>query len=38
MATKITTRYGLQYSPHYARESRARRTQGPGGGAEPADQ
>jgi hypothetical protein len=28
-ATKITTRYGLQYSPHYARESRTRR--GPSG-------
>ena len=27
-ATKLTTRYGLQYSPHYARESRARRLQG----------
>lgn len=26
--TKLTTRYGLQYSPHYARESRARRLQG----------
>lgn len=23
-ATKVTTRYGLQYSPHYARESRSR--------------
>lgn len=27
-ANKITTRYGLQYSPHYARESRARRQAG----------
>ena len=32
-ATRITTRYGLQYSPHYARESRARRTTGPAPGA-----
>jgi hypothetical protein len=28
VATKVTTRYGLQYSPHYARESRARRSPG----------
>jgi hypothetical protein len=35
-ATKLTTRYGLQYSPHYARESRSRRT-GPAGGAGPSE-
>jgi hypothetical protein len=27
-ASKLTTRYGLQYSPHYARESRTRRAPG----------
>ncbi|MSR35705.1 MAG: hypothetical protein EXR95_03530 [Gemmatimonadetes bacterium] len=32
-ATKLTTRYGLQYSPHYARESRARRSPGAAGSA-----
>jgi hypothetical protein len=30
---KLTTRYGLQYSPHYARESRARRAPGTSGAA-----
>jgi hypothetical protein len=33
-ATKLTTRYGLQYSPHYARESRSRRAPGSPGSPE----
>ena len=33
-ATKLTTRYGLQYSPHYARESRVRRSPGSAGPTE----
>jgi hypothetical protein len=37
-ATKLTTRYGLQYSPHYARESRARRTTGPGDASESSEE
>ena len=28
-ASKVTTRYGLQYSPHYLRESRRQRDAGP---------
>jgi hypothetical protein len=36
-ASKITTRYGLQYSPHYARESRTRRGSGGTGGDSPSE-